>query len=159
MENMSGTMIKGYELLDRIGALGVSWSPDECWFALGVLTGPIQLIDADSLEVARELVGHTVEVRGMMWSADSQRLLSSADDNTIRIWDVEKKVEIIGYEGIWGRFSPDDTQVMVTSQEGFIYIYPTWPTLDEQLADAKEQVVRELTSAERFILGLPPLEE
>ena len=49
------------------------------------------------------LEGHTAAVRSLRFSEDGKRLVSSGDDNTVRVWDVESRTLIKTLRGHGGR--------------------------------------------------------
>ncbi|MCA0237702.1 MAG: caspase family protein [Bacteroidetes bacterium] len=76
---------------------GIACSPDKKWFAATVSNSKIGLWRCDSGEVPRLIhlfEGHDNYVDFLDFSPDCRRLISASYDNTLRIWDIEKKVEI-----------------------------------------------------------------
>lgn len=45
------------------------------------------------------LVGHTGPVYGTSYSADGKFLISGSEDNTVRLWDLEKNTAVVSYTG------------------------------------------------------------
>ena len=75
---------------------GIACSPDKKWFVASGYN-KIGLWRCDSGELPRlvhVLEGHDNAVHFLDFSPDSRRLVSASADNTVRIWDIEKKVEI-----------------------------------------------------------------
>jgi WD40 repeat protein len=67
----------------------------------------------------RTLSGHSDEVSGVDWSGDSQRILTSSNDMTARVWGLngELLLTLAGHAGSVTRalFSPDDTRIATAS--------------------------------------------
>lgn len=108
--------------LEEIGVIGrglvadMAVSPDGTTLALGTPTG-IWLHDVDNLAApTRRLEGHTEIVLSLAFSADGRLLASSAEDDTIRIWDIatgETQHVLEGHSdaAMHVAFSPDGTQL------------------------------------------------
>ena len=66
---------------------------------LAIATGStIQLFDFKRGKPVGSFVGHRGEIRSLNFSSDKKRLFSSADDHTIRIWNVETEKEILHFD-------------------------------------------------------------
>ena len=77
----------------RVAAL----SPDRRTIALGTIeaTGEVALMDAATLHAIDRLPNHRRPVDAIAWSPDGLRLASASSDNTVRIWHVERRIEIL----------------------------------------------------------------
>ena len=73
----------------------VAWSPDGRTIAGVNEQHTIQVWDAQSGALQRELPGHTGEVEQLRWSGDSRYLLTASHDGTIRTWDTETGESVI----------------------------------------------------------------
>jgi serine/threonine protein kinase/WD40 repeat protein len=75
------------------GITTLAISPDSRYVAIGAgfEVHEIGLLNTDTWEQEAPLTGHTGWVTSLMFSADSQRLISSSTDNTIRIWDINSR--------------------------------------------------------------------
>jgi WD40 repeat protein len=60
-----------------------------------VRTFVIQLWSAESYELKNVLKGHTKQVNSLKFSRDNENLLSSSNDHTARLWDLEGKAEVL----------------------------------------------------------------
>ena len=66
---------------------------------LAIATGSIiQLFDFKRGKPVGSFAGHRGEIRSLKFSSDKKRLFSSADDHTIRIWNVETEKEILHFD-------------------------------------------------------------
>jgi WD40 repeat protein len=70
------------------GVFSLAFSPDARWIAAGHQWGHLQLWGANSFEPGPIFSGHTETVLGIVFFQSCQRLASSSDDHTIRLWDV-----------------------------------------------------------------------
>ncbi|MFC1792017.1 protein kinase [Planctomycetota bacterium] len=69
-------------------------SPDSRYVAIGsgYEIHEIGLLNTDTWEQEPPLTGHSGWVSSLTFSANGQRLISSSEDNTIRIWDMNSRV-------------------------------------------------------------------
>src|SRR5690606_10609282 len=82
----------------------VSWSPDGMMLATataefdGRTSTAIRVWDSQSGGLIAQLTGtvqgHTREAHTVQWLPDGQQLLSAADDNTVRIWQVQPELGV-----------------------------------------------------------------
>jgi WD40 repeat protein len=109
--------------------LASSFTPDSKLLATGGLSPIIQLWRTVDGTPAGKLSGHSVRVRSLRFDATGDRLLSAADDGTVRIWDIRT----LGLSRIWTEpalgntmdavWSPDEKQVAVATQQGVIWVW------------------------------------
>jgi WD40 repeat protein len=103
--------------------------------------------------------GFTSSVWNILWSLGDERVFAFGGDGTYRVFEAVTGIELLVYDfGGWpnGALSPDDTLMLIGTNDGKISLYPTWLTTEELIAYAKECcVVRELTPEEREVFGLP----
>jgi WD40 repeat protein len=138
----------------------VSWSPDGDRIACFTYDGTGRIWDAATGEELVSLTGQAHEVWKIQWSRSGERIFTYGRDPTIRVWDAVTGAELLRYdlEGyLEADLSPDGTRIAVNfAPGGLLKAYPAWQTLEELTDYARECcVVRELTEAEREMLGLP----
>jgi WD40 repeat protein len=63
-------------------------SPDDRWLIIGQRNRPIVVLDLVSDSERLKLVGHTGMVLGLSVTAGGRRLVSAADDRSMRVWDL-----------------------------------------------------------------------
>jgi WD40 repeat protein/serine/threonine protein kinase len=106
--------------------VSVAYSPDGTMLAAGDYEKSIQLVDAVTGEQRLVLTGHTGVVRSVRFSPDGAALASSADDGTVRLWNVAdgtvrhtlRHPEEAGPHGVTCvAFSPDGTLLASASPE------------------------------------------
>jgi WD40 repeat protein len=102
----------------------VAVSPDGKFVAAGEDVGAglneIYLWDATTGALLRVFSGHTNAIRGLVFSADSQSLYSTADDNWLRTWEVAtgKSLHSLPTEGhLHGLTLLSDGQTLVGGRE------------------------------------------
>ena len=114
---------------ERVGSddCGITYSPDGKWIAS--LRGfDIVLWDASSGKVVHTLRGHSSIVRSLSFSADSKRLASGGDDETVRIWDSQSGDVADVYRGHLGHvervsFRPDGRLVVSVGEDHTVRIW------------------------------------
>ncbi len=78
----------------------------------------------------QEYVGHTDALADVTISPDGQYVLTTANDSTARLWDLQSGREIRQYNGHSdlvrvGRFSPDGATVLTAGADGTVRIWDT----------------------------------
>ncbi len=66
----------------------VEWSPDGSLLAIGDYFGSIWLMDANTLQTKRMLVGHAYAISSLDWSPDGKMLASASAGGKVRVWNV-----------------------------------------------------------------------
>ena len=83
--------------------------------------------DARSGEILTELVGHRDEVLDWRFSPDGKRVLTTSDDETVRLWEVESGRELIRLEGRAALFSSDGTRIITWTKDGVVRVFDSVP--------------------------------
>jgi eukaryotic-like serine/threonine-protein kinase len=83
-------------LLNEI-PVAAALSPDRRMIALGTMQadGEVALLDSVSLSTISLFPNHRRLVHSLAWSPDCSRLASASADNTVRIWHIERGIEIL----------------------------------------------------------------
>jgi WD40 repeat protein len=67
----------------------IALRPGALEFTVGLLSGPILLLDARTLVERTRLNGHAGAVHSVAHDASGRRLVSGGDDRSVRLWDAE----------------------------------------------------------------------
>ena len=75
-----------------------------------------------------KLTGHTRDVKSLSFNPAGKILASGSADETIRLWDVEKRRQIARFKGYTGTvnavcFSPDGQTLASGSADGFLWLW------------------------------------
>ena len=108
-----------------------TWPPaqtrDGSFLASPYGSGLVRIWNSKSGEVVKVLRGHVGRAFFAEFSHDDRKLLTVADDATVRVWDVAsgREVNLLSeHEGVMrGRFSPDDSLVLSLSENGTARIW------------------------------------
>ena len=133
-----------------------SFSHDGSLVASSATDGIIRVWNVATGEVEAELVGHTVQVRHMVWSPDDTRLASTdgstarfaENASTARVWDWQNErslLTVFAHEGIvtdidW---SSDGTRIVTTGRDNRMILWDVDSTIayfDYTFADDIEDV-------------------
>ena len=81
-----------------------SFSPDKKILATrSQASNVITLWDVNTGEETARLEGHSEPVRSIALSPDGKTLISSSEDTTIRLWDIDRRAEIASYTPSWSK--------------------------------------------------------
>ena len=90
-------LFKSVSLKDLVTSVDVR--QDGRLFACGDNMGVVRVYDSESRSVLRTLVGHKGAVKNVKFMHQTNRLISSSDDNTIILWDVTAETILQQYSG------------------------------------------------------------
>jgi WD40 repeat protein len=77
-----------------VGTTAVAAHPSGKHLAMSTLAETICLFSVPDLTLEKELQGHNGLVTALAFTADGQRLLTTGDDGTVRVWDVASGKEL-----------------------------------------------------------------
>jgi len=102
----------------------LDFSNNDQMIAMGVWdsgnSGTARIYDANTGEEIRRLFAHTTPLTDVRFNKDDTQLVTTAWDNVMRIWDIERGVELNSFVGFDGRllsatFSPDGEHIAITT--------------------------------------------
>jgi serine/threonine protein kinase/WD40 repeat protein len=139
---------------------GLEWSNDGRRVAY-TREGVIHILDVASREViARGQEGQVASWTFTWLDGDRYILVTSSPDGKLHLLDAETCEAVLTYDiGGWavGDLSPDESQLLVSTNDGSTRLYPFWKTIEELIVYAREnRLQRELTPEERELFGLEP---
>ncbi|MDQ7026525.1 MAG: protein kinase [Anaerolineae bacterium] len=85
----------------------VAYAPDGTTVALGVWDGvnggTTRIYDVDTGSEIRRFFGHTTPLLDLAYSPDSKQIVSAAWDQNVRIWNIERGIEVQAFTGFGER--------------------------------------------------------
>ena len=136
-------------------------SADGKYLLLALTDNSIQIIEAETGEIMRRLIGHTDTVGTLIYQPENKLLFSGSNDNTLIVWDVEQGSIAHQYH------HPADVLELSVSQDGEHILslagdgnYRLWQaeTMQELLSRIENTfTIRDLTCAEREQYRVLPL--
>jgi WD40 repeat protein len=118
------------------GIVTLAFSPDNRLLALGDSNGTVRLWQTSSNrdrglvleQPLLDLMGHTSWILSVDWHPNGQWLMSSSDDQTIRIWDINTGrclniLQVHQRSVWWAAWSPDGSQIASGSSDQTIRIW------------------------------------
>lgn len=147
----NGDMLQTYQIEDR-AVRALAFSPDGSKIIVGSVNGSLTLFETTGALI-RTLAGHNRAVLSASFT-DENTLLSTAFDNTMRVWDLNSGFEVRRFDTSdeptislnTASISPDGQLVMTGLSDGRVRVWRLYPTLDRLLA---------WTRANRDIMPLP----
>jgi WD40 repeat protein len=107
--------------------LTVVFAPGGDAVAIGSAENDIVLLDPRSGAELGRFIGHSDRVNSAAFRRDGSELVSSSDDETIRVWDVasrrEKRRLHLGADVGWVSFSPDQRFLVSASDDNSIRLW------------------------------------
>lgn len=111
--------------LTHFAGMCLRFSPDGKMVLDGELEGPLKLWSVADGKLAGEFRGHTSFANDAAFSPDGLRLVTVGADDTIRLWNVARKHEIIELDNrttpteyYAAAFSPDGLRLITTGDDG-----------------------------------------
>lgn len=99
----------------------VTFEPEAGWLAVGNLRGQIKIWDPLERQALTVIDGHRLQVVALAFSTDGERLASSSEDGTVKVWNWRSKELIASFETedipYTLRYSPTGDQVAGASTE------------------------------------------
>lgn len=80
-------------ILPRTGINSVDYSPDGRCLALGMHSGQVRLLDAETLQLIDILTGHSERVLDVAWSPDGNWLAAAGAGPTVMLWESTGKLK------------------------------------------------------------------
>jgi len=144
------------------GILDATWMRDGQQIILLKSDGIVHIFDSSTGESTSHF--QTPNRSGYISiSPSGERVVIGGATGVATVWDIASGAELFNYEVggyVVAKYSPDETKLLIGNFEGdwgMLQVFPVWDTLEELVAYAKECcVVRELTTDERELFGLPP---
>ena len=109
----------------------------------------MRLIDAKDGHELAVLRGHRGCTNCVAFSPNGQRVASTSDDGSAKIWDLRTRQELLtlrGHRGgFWGvRFSPDGHRLITTGYDGTVKIWDALASPEARTLTASDTQVRSL---------------
>lgn len=149
-DTATGALVRTFSLEDR-AVRALNFSADGTQFVVGTVNGSLTLY-ATSGEMLRTFIGHSRAVLSASF-ADTQTLLTTGVDGTMRVWDLVSGFEVRRFDTAdepnisinAGALSPDRQTVVTGLSNGRMRVWRLYPTLETLLA---------WTRANRSVSGL-----
>ena len=105
----------------EFGYRSVAFAPDGRTLAVGLVEGPILLLDAQSGEKLASLGGHQLGAHALAFNVDARTLASFGGDGTLRLWHIATRQELLTLHRVDNgmitslAFSPDGGELVATA--------------------------------------------
>ena len=115
---------------------GVAISPDNTYVYSALQNGVIEKLDFSTGETLLKFEGHAKHITSMSLSHDGQLIVSTAGDNTVKIWDafsgeIIQDIKVASPDQAC--FNSNDTRVIVSASYGKVIIYDVYSGEQTQL--------------------------
>jgi WD40 repeat protein len=122
----------------RENADAIALSSDGKLIALGTPNGALRILDTETLQLHRIMLGHTHAVTSVAWHPDDNRLASCSKDSTVRVWNLDGKLESLfsGHSGVVNAvaWSPDGRQLVSAGDDNTLRLWRKRETTGTVLA-------------------------
>ena len=143
------------------------WSQDGSLVFVLTAEGDVITYDAESGDILSKFSTSPISlITNISLSPSEERVLIGGHDGEIKVWDMQKGVQLLSYElggFATAAYSPDGKHILIGTTEGSfgsLQVFPTWHSTQELIDYARQhKVFRQLTSEERQQFGLPLQEE
>jgi len=101
----------------------VAWSPRGASVAVGLMDRSLRVMGPKALDNRMTSYAHTNAVTGVAFTADSAKLYTASEDNSVRVWDgqVPSKRPVASYTGAglmkFARFSPNGKWLAIGGED------------------------------------------
>ena len=164
----TGELLTSHEITDLSQGCGLAyWSPDGSKLAVSSDTKAVSIIDANSGELLYTFVDSSSLYTTANWISDN-RVVSADALGKVEIWDPADGTIYSSFDTIvdccfFMSPSPDASRVATTIGYGplqdKVFVWPIWADTQSLIDYARRCcVLRDLTSEERSLFGLPPVE-
>lgn len=110
-------------IVDGVALASMLSQPDLYWIAQQYLHLPGELAPSEPLATVRVLRGHVGPVVAVAWSPDGQRVITTGQDRTARLWNpaTGQLQHVLAHRSLVARmaWSPDGRYVATASESGF----------------------------------------
>ncbi|MCC6145520.1 MAG: protein kinase, partial [Candidatus Hydrogenedentes bacterium] len=95
-DSRTGSKLQSFHPPDRMN--DISWSPDGKLLVAGSNGGAIYVWETESGNLLFENHGHRARICSVAVASDNRTVLSTAEDNTVRIWDAKTQEQLASHD-------------------------------------------------------------